>query len=1185
MMKIRLVLKNILRSCSPLNSKIALISSLLSFAISSILSVLYYFKFVAGYQPYHDIAVGNITLYGFYKDVDFNTYYIFVVVFLISFLFLCMIFNKKKLNDDNVNPKLSGFQLGLGMLPLFLVTLYRMNSFPKVYIGFAIFLVLVALWLKEINMTKEFIVKVLTSIYCIYLSSSAVVAFICYYVPAVADKGSKYFMLLLGVILLVYSLIIFCLGKNKIIKNKDKYIDFLLIFAQLIIPLNLFGLINTRYYYHGAEYNPVYYNKFKSIVIISIIILLVSTLLTMILTVYKKRKQADVSLSTIITLVALSFWNSSHNLVINPDQFHTGETAVIFHQIIEKGQRWNEEFVSVLQGLGLTLSWFNELIFGGTFSTYYEAQNLFMILIAVITVALLYPLFEKKWILLLITPVLPMFWMDRTYLIVPVFLLLLNPKLISNPVKWSYCYIATCIIHVWYQPSYGGAVAASLAPVFLLIWYKAYKNNHDFDYKSKKNRIKIIAFVSSVLLIGVLCIPMLLGVIKFLRANGYETVITNGISVLQTINQPPITLTGIIVLDHIIQFFYKFGTGILALIIFIYMFVRYVVNQKDHIMFIQGIILTFSASISYMMMLPAMFTRIDPGMSRIGVTGLIYFGIISFILLYLYRNEIKYKTIALAICGLCISTGIYIIYPPYLQYHEKVKTQVNIPDDAIYVTPESTGLYKLGYAFIPNQQYIDEAMVLNEICNLLLKDGQTYYDMTDKSIYYLYTDREIPGLYASPLVVSNAKIQNDVIKELKKRDVPLVYINKPLRYLGVSESLRSYRVYRYFIEQDYKYISYKGCNFLVRNDVDLSIISNYIDYDKQADLWEFDNKIPESIYNTTKVGEATYTNILYMNSIAESNNIFTINGEDPYIVYGINDQIDFNTIQLIEINLKSEPTNGMSGQLFVETENVTHNELNSLRFNIYSKKILIPLYKYEQLLLNSKLLSLRLDFDNVAVGTDVTVDSINLYHLDDNQKAELAQEYDKYAKNMTDNRLNDLYHPVYFINLPNQWGHSFELMKNRFMETETNFDFSDKVAVVQSEPKNINININQNITGKDAEFLRLKLKYSTNNAISESSSSNMSSYDLYDYYRTKLNSNNMARNNATVIVKGIDINGNELYEQFHFLFEDGNMLLPIASSPNCLQAIEISEIDVLFQPGTTTYEVEIEEVQFYQLID
>ena len=105
-----------------------------------------------------------------------------------------------------------------------------------------------------------------------------------------------------------------------------------------------------------------------------------------------------------------------------------------------------------------------------------------------------------------------------------------------------------------------------LSTYILLIWYKAYKNNPDFDIKAKNNRIKIIGFVSSVVLIGILCIPMLLGVIKFLKANGYETRITNGISILQTISQVP--MTGIIILDYIIHFFYKFGSRIISITYF-----------------------------------------------------------------------------------------------------------------------------------------------------------------------------------------------------------------------------------------------------------------------------------------------------------------------------------------------------------------------------------------------------------------------------------------------------------------------------------------------------------------------------------------------------------------------------------------------------------------------------------------
>ena len=67
---------------------------------------------------------------------------------------------------------------------------------------------------------------------------------------------------------------------------------------------------------------------------------------------------------------------------------------------------------------------------------------------------------------------------------------------------------------------------------------------------------------------------------------------------------------------------------------------------------------------------------------------------------------------------------------------KRVRTQVNIPDDAIYITEHRTIQTRL--CICTESEYVDEAMILNEICNLLLKDGQTYYDMTDKSIYYLY---------------------------------------------------------------------------------------------------------------------------------------------------------------------------------------------------------------------------------------------------------------------------------------------------------------------------------------------------------------------------------------------------------------------------------------------------------------
>lgn len=1149
-------IENQMKSFLPKSPKVALKGTISSFVLALISSLICYFLFRNGIQPYHDIVVGNITLPGVFKNVDFYTYFTFVFVYIVTFLILIRTNNKRQPDNDNgkVEGKFGLFHIILGIVPVFTFMALKMGTFPIFNLCFYLFLLLAALYLNKSKLDSDNIEKLITSLFFTYLSSSGVLAAAGYFLPGLADRVTKYFVPVLWLVLCLESFVIYLISSNKLKINKSTVIDLNSVVTQIIVPLCLFSLINTRYIYKGNGYMPVQYDRFKRIVIAVIILLIVINIITVAAAFIKKKRIQSVFISTIVSFISVCFWDTGYNLLINTDQFHTGETAVVYQQIVNIGQKWGSEFVSVLQGLGFFLSWLNEVVFGGTYATYTQAQNLLLVLAGVLTVILLYPIIEHKWLILLIAPVMPLFYMNRIFLIAPVFLLLLNPKIIKSPVKWSYCYILTCILHILYQPTYGGAVAASLVPALFLIWYKEFKNKANLNFKNLGNKIKLAGFLISVIVIGVFCLPIILNALHFLRTNGYETMIGNGVSVMQTLKYTPNYLTGYTLLDMIIQFILKFGSGLAAVIIMLYMLITYIIKQNDHIKMVQGFILTVSAGISFFLMLPAVFTRIDPGISRIGGLGFIFFGFLIPILIYLYRKEIKIKSVAVFICGLCLCAGFYVTFPSYLQIHEKANSVVNIPYDAVYAKPEETGIKNLGYAFVQNEQYLHEAMVINEVCNYLLKNDQTYYDFTDKSVYYLLANRKVPGLYVSSMVAANEVLQNESIERLKNNDVPLIFVNQPLRYMGVSESLRSYRIYRYFIEQDYKFMSYKNCNFLVRKDINLTPIQRDIEFvDLSNKIGLYDDKIDESTYNSTKLLELSRKDISYSNSIKVADSSMSIVGVDPYIIFNTSAQTDFNKIQLIEINLKNMPSVGMTGQLFVQTEKIGHNEKNSIHVDIKSKRILIPLYKYDQFKLDSKLVTLRLDFDNVPNNTDVSVDNIKLYSLTDIQKEELAKQYAKLTKNDTDNRLDDAFHQVDLMQLPYQWGHSFDLMQDRFLSSGT-AESNEKNVKVNVVQVNVHFDMKQAISGSNGEFLKLNLDYGDNK-----------------------------KRSAVLVVKGTDINGNPLSENFQFTTASDKLLIPVGSSPNCLQAKEITGFDLVLTPDIVPYEVKIKDAQMYQL--
>lgn len=1140
----------------PISAKVGLTSMCFSMIVAFVASVLCYALFRNEAQVFHDIVVDYMGYYDDNKSCDFYAYYSFVLVYIITFFISNRVLNLKVPTLKCKKKDINLFHVIIAILPNIYIWLLHKGGIHGLSV-FAISLItlfiVTGVLLYHTKISKENIVKLICSLFYIYLSLAGVLALVAYIYPALADKVDNYFIQILWVLLAIdeFILYIFIYGKHN--NNIDKIVDKITSITQLIIPLGLFCIINIRYIHKGNEVELMNYDRFRILVILSIIILILINFFMF----YKANKANEridsVNVTTIITFSTMLLWNTSYNLVIVADQAHTGETEIVYNQITNFGLKWGKEFVSMLQGLGFSNSALNEFIFGGTFATYVQTQNLALIFAVVLTAIALYYVIERKdrWLLLFYVPIMPLFLLNRTFFVGLVFIFLVNPKIIRNPMKWTYCYILTCIIHVWYQPTYGGAVAASLIPVGVIIWYNTYKKSDLF--KNHKNRLKIILFFASVVIIGISCIPMLLQAIHFLKINGYETINGNGITIKQSFAYGITTLTKNKVLDAIIYIVYKFGSGLLACAVMLYVFVRYVINERDYIRRIQGVILTVSATFSYFLILPASFTRIDAGIcgvSRIGAVSFIYFSCIIVLLLYIYRDVVEYKTITLILCGVFISAGFYVSTPDYLQVHTKVNTIVQVPETAQYVTPEETGLKKLGYAFIEDTEYLKEAIVINEICSSLLSENQTYYDFTDKSIYYNYANKKVPGLYAAQTTVKSYYTQIEAISQLKKNDVPIIFINNPKIMML---SLSSYRIYRYFMQQDYKFVSYKGVKFLIRNDIDMTPIQDNIDKVDNCNLLDIDtNKIDEKIYNSTLLDNLTFKPDASINDVELVNRVIQVSGVDPFVIFNLNQNVNLNNADLVEINLKNEPVDNMKGQLFVQTESVVHNQSNSVQFDIRSKKVLVPLYNLEQFSFCDKLLNFRLDFDNVAIGTDVSIDSIKLYSLNNIQKNDIEENYLK--SNVMDNRLDEAFHLSNLNHLAHEWGESFEHMKDRFSESKDAKSEQEKVQVGDT-PITVHFNMKQIISGREGEFLRLKLDYGD------------------DKQRA-----------AAIIINGTDKRGNALNEEFQFITVSDNMLIPIASSPNCLQAKELTSFDVTFSPDIEPYEVKIEDAQMYQLI-
>lgn len=1068
-------------------------------------------------QIYHDIVVGNITIPGVNKDADFVMYFTVAIVYLVLFLWLYR--RKNETSQRTISDKRIWIFIALLAVGIYIL---KIKNIAGLMIAFAGYLYCLLIFICE-NVEHENKKDILLIPVYIYLSLCGIQAVAVYYFPDIHSMMERYFVFVFIIILITYTWII-----KKMVNNK-KLDNGLAIFSdggQLFIPLCIYGVINTQYYYRNAAINAPGYGNFEKLIIGIVGVLLIGNIVKIIWNRGHGEKNNLVFLSTLVAYTILLYWSTYYNLMISTDSFHMGETAIVYPQIVEFGQTWGEEFVSVLQGLGFIVSGLNELVFGGTYATYVQAHNLWLLVSAVSLVTVVYPMLKQKWPLLFIIPIMPFFFMNRIFFVATVFIILLNPKLIACPVKWTYAYILACIFHVWYQPTYGGGQSAAILVAGIYMWYHEYKSGKLVtQWKTAAGRIKYTVFIVSVALIGILCLPMLRLVFSFLKTNGAETRIGNGIGIFQSLLSRPNVLTDLLLVDASLQAFVNYGLGFMFCAAALVIYMKYVREEKNFVRRFQGFLLTVSAVFSYFLTLPASFTRMDNGVTRIGWTSLIYFCALLPMLIYIYWDKIKKDRGWMLLIGTMVWSSCYMMNPSGALLHQKTNAVVYVPDEAVFVTPKESGLGKLGNAYVGDLGFLHEAMALNEICTYLLNENQTYYDFTDKSIYYYLTGMKVPGKYVSSMVAANEELQKEVITRLRENDVPLIYMNKPLRYMGVSESLRAYRIYRYFMLQDYKYITYKDCDFLVRGDLDLSPLANEIvEYDISELISNPKAEISMDGFAKDIVKEFGGGEWDTLNDLVFSEENLQITGTDPFIRFQVDRDVEISELDVVEITLGSQDS--MVGQLWIDTDKGASTEEQTLYFEIEKGHAVIPVQKFSVFHgIEGKVKNIRVDFVE-RYEEKVGFETIKLYKLNTSNRQELEKRYKEASLRVTDGRLDKAFYQADLGYLPSEWGTNWRRMENRF-EGVKEFTQSQLEFIGEG------IRIVPEIKGNEVEFLRISLGGIVTTPTAYS-----------------------------VKVTGLDTKGNRFDEKFTFKVRGNIALVPLASSPNCLKAEVIEEIEI-----------------------
>ena len=241
-----------------------------------------------------------------------------------------------------------------------------------------------------------------------------------------------------------------------------------------LTPLSLLIFFKQKYIYENQLETISVPTGIRIVVILVIVGLIVNAIMH-----FKKGMPETidkaVTLGPIVSIIAYNRFDGT-GAVMSTDLHHPFENIIGFQQMFELGQKPFEEFIPISGAYSL-LHGAVHYIFGekGMFSNYYVTRNLFFLFVAIIIGILLLQITDGSYALLLaLLFYLPSY--NRYAFILPILLLLLNPKLFCNRRKWLVLYFLTSLFHGLYYPVYGASVFLAFVPMGLFQFFKYIKD-------------------------------------------------------------------------------------------------------------------------------------------------------------------------------------------------------------------------------------------------------------------------------------------------------------------------------------------------------------------------------------------------------------------------------------------------------------------------------------------------------------------------------------------------------------------------------------------------------------------------------------------------------------------------------------------------------------------------------------
>lgn len=759
-------------------------------------------------QSFPDFVAGLVAYEGFCKSCEIRSFTLTFIVILLLFSLIGWISSKYETTKKNI----PAYNIFLTVSAAY--TFWGIFTFN--YIAATTFL-LVTIYLASANDLKKIartkiIISIFAFSFCLFASATAIKTFFAFINRSDITSDYQLYFDSLSSYIICSILISISAALLIITNNQRKTFKNIALLIQVPLPLLLIRMTWVKWFQGSSNTTVLIEAEYKLWIII--LLVAVSHLLILIKN-FRSKSNSFLALTTAAIIGAYIGFYLPPSSTFWIDDFHLGEISLPYHQIFQKGLKYYDEFVPIQGLMGVTEGSVAANIFHQAFSGIILARSL-VNAVACFLIILAFSFTTSPAVALLLTPIATSF-PDRFALSTPLFILLSSNLITKNSSRYILCAATFAIASVIWVPTSGIALGAGVTPVCLFAIYKTFNRS--------KTEIVLLGFGLATICILSLLLTPLLGAIEMILDNGSTNLVAHGTQFIinNNVTNPSIhSLISDIYVSRVVWEIIRIGGWMLSCGVLSFLVLRSitVVSAKNQLSALAPLI---GAITFVFMMISYSLVRIDGPefLSRTGGIMQLSVGIFLPLGLYISSRYFKITNLILLISAILISANLIVINPDLKMFFYKAGSVVQVEKEFISTSTLKYG-DKLGAGFIYPAKYEAIDRLKKAFDEIKTKDS-IVADLSNRGALFRYLDETYPNLYPS-FVAASARAQNRIVKSFIKNPPIAVLIDPFLEIDAATAAERTYRVYRWLIENGYVFYEKYGYRFLLRKDRALELL-------------------------------------------------------------------------------------------------------------------------------------------------------------------------------------------------------------------------------------------------------------------------------------------------------------------------------------------------------------------------